>query len=328
MDPDVTILRTLQEAGPTGYVSGEDLARSLKISRTAVWARIDELRKAGLHILAVPNLGYRLDSHDDVLIAAHLRSRLQTQRIGHKILVFRETASTQDLVGKLAREGAPEGLVVFAESQKKGRGRLGRAWSSPPGSGLWFSALLRPPWPPSAVTRLTAVFSVAIARAIEAETPVRAHIKYPNDILCGDRKLCGILTELHTEIDRVDYAVVGVGLNVNATVRDFPAPLRSLATSLRLESGEPLLRARLAVRILQELDALYAQSLAGGFPTIAEEWSRRCSTLHKKITVTRGGTHRISGTATGIDEDGSLLIRHDSGRIEAIHGGDLTVEKP
>lgn len=322
---DEQILRFFYE-NPDSYISGEDLARKLSLSRTSIWSHIQELKEAGLEIQAVPNLGYRITSPSPNLIAADIRAQLSTACIGSQILVFNQTDSTQSLCEGLARDRAQEGLVVFAESQKKGRGRLGRTWASPSKTGLWFSTLFRPPWRPDAVTRLTVLSAVALARAIENETGLEAQIKYPNDLMVKNRKLCGILTEMRTEVDMVQYAILGVGLNVNATLSDFPVEVRQIATSLKIETGTSLNRSGLAARILSELERAYQDTRTGHFSQIAQEWSDRCSTLGKKITAVFGN-RKISGTATAIDEDGSLLIRLDNGAIESLRGGDVTLDK-
>ena len=323
---DQEILRALRKAGP-GYVSGEDLAARLEISRAAVWAHVDGLRAAGLHIVAVPHLGYQLVGMDDVLVADDFLAQLDTQIVGREIIVFAETGSTQDVVGKMAAEGrAAEGLVVLAELQKKGRGRQGRPWHSHRGKGLWFSVLLRPPWPPMAATRLTALTAVAVARALERETGIRVHIKYPNDIYAGDSKLAGILTELHTEIDRVRFAIVGIGINVNQQTGDFSGELRGRATSVRMETGRPHLRAPLAVELLRELDSLYQEALEGHFAAITREWTERCSTLGRRVVVRLGAT-QVQGVAEGLDKDGALRVRTGPGRVETVPGGDVFLEK-
>src|SRR6202012_5762332 len=191
MTTDAKILTALR-ANPDG-VSGAQLAEQLEISRAAIWSRIEELRQVGYEIEAGPHFGYRLVNSPDVLHADDLLARLgKTRVIGRDIRVFKETTSTNDVIEKLARDGVKEGLVVFAESQTKGRGRLGRKWISPARKGLWFSILLRPDLRMQEVTQLTVASVNALHRAIGINTGLKAKIKWPNDILINGKKVCGI----------------------------------------------------------------------------------------------------------------------------------------
>src|SRR6266581_3717565 len=199
MTIDAQILSALRRAGD-GCASGADLSQDLGISRAAIWARIEELRELGYEIEASPHQGYRLVSVPDVLHADDLLSLVEANKvIGRDIRVFEQTTSTNDVVEKLARDGVKEGVVVFAESQTKGRGRLGRVWMSPAKKGLWFSILLRPSISPQEVTQLTVAAATAMSRAIKKETGLAVEIKWPNDLLLRGRKTGGILTELSAE---------------------------------------------------------------------------------------------------------------------------------
>src|ERR1044071_5440089 len=214
MTVDCEILNALRAA--TTGVSGADLAHGLGVSRAAVWARIEELRALGYDIEASPHSGYRLLHVPDLLHADDLLSRLgRTKVIGRDIRVFQETTSTNDVVEKLARDGVKEGAVVFAESQTRGRGRLGRKWVSPAGKGLGVSVLLRPDLRPQAVTQMTVASATALRRAIQTETGLEPEIKWPNDVVIHGKKVAGILTELTAELDRVKYVIVVLGVDVN-----------------------------------------------------------------------------------------------------------------
>ena len=325
MSPDTQIIAALR-ARPEG-VSGADLATTLGISRAAVWARIEELRQAGFVIEAGPHFGYRLAGEPDNLLADDLLARIGPGKIiGRDIRVFQETASTNDVVEKLARDGAPEGVAVFAESQTRGRGRLGRQWVSPGHQGLWFSVLLRPAIHPLEATRLTVISATAVRRAIQAVTGLDARIKWPNDILLNGKKTAGILTEMSAEPDCVRHITLGIGVNLNQTATDFPPELRAIATSLRIESGRAQSRPELAAAILQELDADYTRLRAGKFPAIADEWEAHCLTLGKQVTV-QMGDRRFGGRAEALDDDGALLLRTEHGHLERIIGGDVTLDK-
>jgi len=326
MNTDAQILRALR-AADAGAVSGAQLAGQLGISRAAIWARIEELRALGYNIEASPHFGYRLAGAPDLLHADDLLARLgRTKVIGRDIRVFQQTTSTSDVVEKLARDGVKEGAVVFAESQTRGRGRLGRKWMSPPGKGLWFSVLLRPDLRPQAVTQLTIASATALVRAIHSETGLTPEIKWPNDILRSGKKLAGILTEMSAELDRVKHVILGIGVDANLTAREFPADLRALATSLKAETGRDVDRAELATAILRELDCEYARIGSGQFESVADEWERSCSTIGRHVRV-QIGDRSIRGRAESLDADGALLLRTQHGHLERIIGGDLTLEK-
>lgn len=326
MTTDSQILLALRNA-ENGGVSGAELSQKLSISRAAIWARIEELRKLGYEIEASPVLGYRLVSAPDVLHADDLLAGLgKTKVIGRDIRVFEQTTSTNDVVEKLARDGVKEGVVVFAESQTKGRGRLGRVWTSPARKGLWFSILLRPDLRPQETTQLTVAAAIALWRAIHEETGLRPEIKWPNDILIRGKKVVGILTELSAELDRVKHVTLGVGVDVNLAANEFPVELRKIATSLRIESGKPVCRADLATAILRELDSAYARVCAGKFAEVADEWEEHCTTIGQRVVISIG-ERKIRGRAESLDDDGALLVRTEHGRLERIVGGDVTLEK-
>jgi BirA family biotin operon repressor/biotin-[acetyl-CoA-carboxylase] ligase len=326
MSPDAQILRALRSNGGAG-VSGAELSQQLRVSRAAVWARIHELRGLGYDIEASPHAGYRLRRVPDVLHADDLLARLPESRVvGRDIRVFQETASTNDSVDKLGRDGVAEGIVVFAEKQTRGRGRLGRAWVSPAGKGLWFSLLLRPPWPPQSATWITIAAANALVRAIRSQTRVRPQIKWPNDILADGKKICGVLTELAAEIDTIKYVVLGVGVDVNQEASDFPAELAPIATSLRLAQGEPVHRADLAAEILAQLEVEYQRLLRGEFSAAAEEWEGNCSTLGKLVSIQQGG-RTLAGRAEALDAQGALLVRTQHGHLERVLGGDVATRE-
>ena len=325
MTTEAKILSALR-AHPDG-VSGAQLAEQLSISRAAIWARIDELRQLHYDIAASPHFGYRLVSAPDALHADDLLARLgPTKIIGRDIRVFEETTSTNDVIEKLARDGVKQGVVVFAESQTKGRGRLGRKWTSPTHKGLWFSVLLRPELSPQETTQLTVASAIALRRAIKKVTGLTADIKWPNDLLIGGKKVVGILTEMSAEVDRVRHVILGIGVDVNQGAAEFPAELRKIATSLKMESGEAVSRAELATEILRELDFDYARICGGKFSAVADEWEAGCATIGKNVAV-QMGTRLIRGCAEALDDDGALLVRSEHGHLERIIGGDVTLEK-
>lgn len=326
MTIDVFILTALRSA-EGGSVSGGEIAKKLGVTRAAVWARIRELRALGYEIEASPHEGYRLLHTPDLLLADDLLARLGNGRIiGRDIRVFQETTSTNDIIERLAVDGVREGVVVFAESQSKGRGRLGREWMSPAGKGIWLSVLLRPKLLPQETTQLTIAASTSVARAIQSETGLAPEVKWPNDILLGNRKVSGILTELHAELDRVNYIILGLGIDVNQEETDFPVPMRSIATSLRIEAKQSVNRSNLAVALLRELEHDYSRICRGQFEAIANEWEALCSTLGRDVSV-RVGERWVHGRAESLANDGALLLRTQHGHLEHITGGDVTLRK-
>ncbi|MCL4176488.1 MAG: biotin--[acetyl-CoA-carboxylase] ligase [Verrucomicrobia bacterium] len=325
MSLDAQILGALRAA--SGGVSGAELAAQFRVTRAAVWSRIQELRILGYGIEASPHLGYRLVASPDVLHADDLKLRLgRTRVVGREIRVFQETTSTNDVMEKIARDGVAEGIVVFAEKQTRGRGRLGRRWHSPRGLGLYGSVLFRPEVPPMSVTRLTIAAAVSMARAIELVTGLRPEIKWPNDLLLGGRKVAGILTEMNAEMDRVRYAIVGLGVDVNHTSEDFPPELRQLATSLRVEGRRLVSRGDLALALLRELDRDYARAMSNRFEELADEWEARCTTIGQQVAI-QMGARQLRGRAESLDTDGALLLRTEHGHLERVVGGDVTLEK-
>jgi BirA family biotin operon repressor/biotin-[acetyl-CoA-carboxylase] ligase len=325
MTPAAQLLAALR-AHPDG-VAGTELCQQLGVTRAAVWSHIESLREAGFEIIASPHRGYQLVAAPDALLAVDLQSRQPNgQLIGNAIRVLPQTTSTNDEASRAALEGHPEGLVIFAESQSAGRGRMGRRWSSPAGRGLWFSVLLRPSLAPSECTQLTAASANALARAIQSTTGITPEIKWPNDLLIKGKKIAGILTEMSAELEHVRSVILGIGIDATQTASEFPADLRNIATSLKLATGKTVSRADLADAVLRELDREYARILAGQFAAVAEEWGSRCSTLGKQVTIDMGA-RRVRGRAEALDENGALLLRTEHGRIERIIGGEVTLTK-
>lgn len=326
MTTDGQILQALRRAG-TGFVSGAEISQRLGITRAAIWARIEELRQLGYEISASPHQGYQLRSVPDRLVADDLIGLVAVNHvIGRDIRVFEETNSTNDIVEKLARDGVKEGVVVFAEAQTRGRGRLGRKWLSPARRGLWFSVLLRPDLRPQAATQLTVAAATALCRAIRAQTELKPQVKWPNDILINGRKVAGVLTELAAEIDHVKHLILGIGVDVNLSASEFPVELKKIATSLKIESGRHLNRLDLAAAILRELDADYQRIKSGRFAEVADEWEEQCITLGQRVRI-HIGNREITGRAEALDDDGALLVRTEHGHLERIIGGDVMLEK-
>ena len=326
MTPDTRILTAFRSAGERS-LSTEEIARQAGISVSAVQRRVEALRALGYEIESSPHRGYRFVRGPDLLHAEDLHAQLGRKTgIGRDIRVFEETTSTNDVVDRLARDGVREGVVVFAESQTRGRGRLGRNWMSPSRKGLWFSVLLRPNLPLESVTQITIAAATALARAIRTQAHVRPDIKWPNDIVIGGKKIAGVLTELTAEVDTVKFVILGIGVDVNLVPSDFPPELHGVATSLRIEAGHPIDRAALAAAILRELDIDYRRVTHGRFEEVADEWEAQCVTIGHQVVV-QMGNRKVRGQAESLDSVGALLLRTHHGHLERISGGDVTLER-
>lgn len=303
-------------------LSGEALSEALGVSRTAIWKQIRGLRQRGFEIESVPGRGYRFLSAPDYLSPGSIAAGLQTTVVGREIFAFPEVGSTNTEAFRLAESGAPEGTVILAEHQSRGKGRLGRTWESPAGVNIYCSVILRPPILPVATPQLTFVSSLAVCRAIESVQGLAPLIKWPNDILLGGRKVAGLLNELSAETDRVNFLVLGIGLNVNMTVEQFPHDLRHPATSLAIEAGRHVERLAVMRALLAELDELYARYLREGFASLRGEWEKRSSLCGRRVRVSSLGDD-MEGVAVGIDDDGALLVRNDNGSVNRVLAGDV-----
>lgn len=324
-DPDVVIARRLRAAAG-GYVSGEDLGAELGLTRAGIARHVAGLRHAGFEIDASTRLGYKLAAQPDTLAPARLLPQLATRWLGRRAIWTASCVSTNDLALEAARAGEAEGLVVIAETQIGGRGRLGRGWHSPPGGGVYLTALLRPDAPPSSAPPLTLLAGAALAEAVAA-FGAGPRLKWPNDLLLPDpsgalRKAGGILTEMASEMDRVRHVVVGIG--VNANVDSFPRELASRATSLSLSLGGPVDRPLLACRLLESLEAAYDRMRAQG-PAVAVSAWRTFADLPSRVRIrpSQTGAAEIAGVAEDVDDDGALRVCDDAGKIHRVLSGEL-----
>lgn len=316
------MLRALYQAGAEG-ISGNSLAEKTGAEQALIRDRIQEWRRVGFQIEASPHFGYRLLETPHRLLGEDVAARLgPVKTAGRQIQVFQETSSTNEVALRLAGDGVAEGAVVFAEHQSRGRGRLGRAWFGSAGKSVLMSLLLRPALRPPEAARLTILGAAATARAVEKLTAVRTSIKWPNDVIVGEEKLAGILTEMRAEPDRIHHLVLGIGLNVNQTKTDFPEELRRRCCSLQILTGQMWNRAAVAAALLKELDWDYQRMKEGRFAEVAAEWQSRCATLGRQVAV-QYGKSTIHGRAEAIDGDGALLLRTGSGLVKRILGGDV-----
>lgn len=244
--------------------------------------------------------------------------------VGREVRVLPEVGSTNDYLKEAAREGAPEGLVLLAERQTAGRGRLGRNFQSPAGKGLWLSLLLRPQCPPERLPQVTALTAVAVRRAILAACGLETGIKWPNDLVWQGRKLCGILTELETGGDGLAL-VIGIGLNVSQQPEDFPPELRPTAVSLTQALGRKIPREPLAAALLRRLDAMYRDLLSGSLAPWRQDYRAACVTLGREVRVLRPDGRETLATALDVDRDFGLIVRRTDGTEEILRSGEVSV---
>ncbi len=311
----IRLLRTHE-----GYISGEEMSHKLHLSRAAVWKYVQDLRGKGYDIEAVPHLGYRLLSAPDRLFPYEIQHGLRTGYLGGKIYYYEVISSTMDEAFALGRKGCPEGTVVCAESQTKGRGRLGRSWHSPKSKGVYMSIVLRPALSPWEVPKLTLLTAVALVEAIHKSTGLSPSIKWPNDLQIKGKKVAGILTELWAEADRVGFLVVGIGLNVNTPLSMLPPE----GTSLKKEVGRPVSRVVVTRHILESLEEWYERIKGEGFLPVAQRWRELSATLHRWVKIVEHN-EVIEGEAVDIDEDGGLLIKQDGRKIIKKMAGDVVI---
>lgn len=297
------------------YISGEKISELLNISRTAVWKHIKSLKNAGYEIVSVTNRGYKLVSSPDILNADLIKSGLKTDFIAQNVVYYDETDST-NTQAKLHSD-MPDGTLFISEVQTVGKGRRGRSWSSPKGSGIWMSFLLKPSLLPSDVAQITLIAGLAVCRALGNN----AKIKWPNDIVIGSKKVCGILTEMSAEINCVNYVVCGIGINVNTV--SFDEELSEKATSLFIETGMHHKRVPIVRKIAEEFEPLYKEFLESGMKNIIPAYRSECITIGREVSVIYQNK-TINGKAIGIDNDGSLVVETADTTI-IVSSGEVSV---
>jgi BirA family biotin operon repressor/biotin-[acetyl-CoA-carboxylase] ligase len=319
------ILKTLYEKKDQ-YVPVEELVNETGKSIKEVENEFITLEDEG-YIINYTKSGYRLIKTPNLLLPYEVKKGLKTDFIGHDIHYFKEVDSTNDVAKYLAEEGAKEGTIVVAEIQNRGKGRRGKTWISPPG-GVWMSIILRPDIPPFSAPQLTLVTGVAVAETLKKECDLDVGIKWPNDILIGNKKVCGILTEVNASIDKVNYVIVGIGIDMNVDVPLFPPDLQKGATSLKNELNTEVNGVLLVQKFLVEFENIYNKFKAGKFPEILDEWRALSKTIGNNVEVrTRGKT--VRGDAVGINKEGILIIELEDGSLRKMISGEcLHIDNP
>ena len=318
-----TIVEMLKNAGKN-FVSGESIAGELGISRTAVWKHVQKLRKSGYEILSRERCGYKLKDAPDILLPSEIQIGLDTQIIGKEMHYHPSVDSTNRVAKALAYNGAADGAIVVAEEQTGGKGRLNRNFYSPRGKGIWFSVILRPNLLPKDAPKCTLMAAVAIAEAMKRFN-LKADIKWPNDIMFNGRKLVGILTEMTGEIGKITYLVVGVGINVNISRKEFPEELRNIAASLSEMSGEEISRVKFFRAVLEEFDKLYREVTVADFDKVIQRWKEYNITLGKNIKVISAIDGKsFTGKAVDLNADGALVVETEQG-LDTVYAGDVSI---
>lgn len=318
------ILKKLRDA--KDYVSGQELCEYYGVSRTAVWKAIKQLEKDGYVIEAQNNKGYRLVEENDshIFSKVEIESHLDTQWVGRRLVFHKETGSTNLDAKALAEQGEAAGALVVADMQTAGRGRRGRNWVSPSGKDIYMTLMLRPQCRPEKASALTLVMALAVLEAIHELIPEGCGIKWPNDIVINNKKVCGILTEMSAELDGIHYVVIGVGINVNQTT--FEEDIRDRATSLYLESGMEINRSRLVARVMHYFEKDYALfektwDLSG----LIDQYNRFLVNRDREVRVL-DPQGEFDGIARGINEKGELIVeRQSDGQTVQVYAGEVSV---
>jgi len=309
----------------TVVVPGPKIASEIGVTRSTVWMYIEKLRSLGVEIKGHQSSGYQLQKLPDILAPSLIRQEIGDNQIGHRIVHYFRIDSTNTAALELAAKGAAHGTVVVAEEQTAGRGRFGRIWYSERSSGIYTSIILRPPLAPAVAPVLTLMAAVAAHQAISTTTGLPADIRWPNDVLVDGKKVCGILTEMSAEVDRLHAVVLGIGINVNH--REMPSELKNIASSLRIEAGKSISRAQVLVALLKEVERKYHLLLDEGSAAIARRWSAASTFAQGKRIRVLAGAGEFFATTVGLEPSGALRVRREDGREELLVSGEVVEVK-
>lgn len=293
------------------------------VSRTAIWKHVNALRNQGYIIESHPRLGHKLKHIPDLLLPIEIKACLKSKILGQRVYHFASIGSTQEYAFELGRKGTSEGALVVAEEQTSGHGRKGRPYCSPQG-GIWFSLLLRPPLPPRQAPVISLAAGVALAEVVTGLGLQSVLLRWPNDILIGGKKLSGILAEMSAEPDQLHFVVLGMGINANVEMDSLPQAIRPLATTLKNELGERVDRVEILCKVLEKLEKYYLRLLKQGPASILEDWKSFPNMLGKPVKVS-APEGIYDGVAVGLDEDGALLIKDNTGEVRKLFAGDVSV---
>ncbi|OLS03145.1 biotin--[acetyl-CoA-carboxylase] ligase [Tissierella creatinophila] len=305
------------------FVSGEKISQEFNMTRSGIWKYINMLKEEGYIIESIPRKGYRIISSPDILTLQEIENNLSTEFIGRNIYYY----DTMDSTNKEAKRIASledEGTIVISEEQADGKGRLGRNWVSPKGKGIWMSIILKPDVEPVKVGAITLLGAASVFKGLKKMNIV-SEIKWPNDILISEKKVCGILTEMSAELNMINHLIMGIGINVNLDEVDIPDELKEKATSIKIEQKKEIDRKLLLANILNEFEKLYIAFKDDGNVSKAIEICRENSvSIGREVRVIRGREERI-GKALDINDRGELIVEFDDGKTESIFAGEVSV---
>ena len=303
-------------------ISGAKIAREIGVTRQTVWRWIDKLRTLGVRVKGHPRTGYQIEEVPDILAPTLLHRRLHPGPLGKRIHHFFKIDSTNSVAMTLGERAEPHGTVVIAEEQTAGRGRAGHAWHSEKTSGIYMTVLLRPPISPQQAPLITLVAGLAVREAILEQTGLVPDLRWPNDLLFGRKKFCGILTEMNAEQDQIHFVAVGIGINVNHD--RIPSELSKIATSLRIETQRSQSRIEIVVKLLRHLDSYYNRFVAEGPEVIVSRFSEVSSYARGKRVRIETASETYNGTTAGLEPGGLLRVEREDGRILPVIAGTLS----
>lgn len=322
---NIDLLKNLRLASPD-WVSSEVLRQPSGVSRAAISKQVKALQASGYEIESSPRKGYRLLKDPDRLQPEEIKAKLSGTRFMEGQYIFKEVVeSTNDEVKRMAAEGAPEGSLVLAEVQEKGRGRRGRNWFGRAGDSLQFSVLLRPPLRPQDATLIPLLAATSVYRALKNFGVPDIGIKWPNDVLICGRKLCGVLCEMSVDMEGIQYAMLGIGINVNTPEEQFPVEIRETASSLAIETAKVWRRSDLLVEILREMDLQLEKAWRGDAAGVIENWREGALTLGKSIQVQMPDGSVLAGVAEDVNGQGALQLRDEIGKLHILHSGEVSL---
>ncbi len=305
------------------FVSGQELCEKFGVSRTAVWKAIKSLKESGYEIESVTNKGYRLKSQEDILSTGEIESRLKTKVMGHPLYYKETTGSTNADVKNLLENGEKEGVLVVSSEQTQGRGRRGRTWDSPDKGNIYMSLGLRPEYDADTAPMVTLINALSVADAIEDVCGIKTGIKWPNDVVVGCKKICGILTEMSVAEGFVQYVVIGTGINVN--VPSFDGELKDTATSIFIETGKPALRSLIIAKTMEAFEGYYSKFVkTGDLSKIKKAYEAKLVNKDNKVRVL-DPKGEFTGTALGIDDKGELIVKNEDGETVLVYAGEVSV---
>lgn len=315
------ILRLLR--GADGYISGQELCNRFGVSRTAVWKAINQLKEAGYEIEAQQNKGYRLKAAPDLMTEAEIKSLMHTDWVAKEVLYFDTIDSTNTKAQELAEKGYPSGTLVVADKQESGKGRRGRSWVSPSGTGIFMTLMIKPDINPNNASMLTLVAALAVAKAITSVTGEEAMIKWPNDIVVNGKKVCGILTEMNAQFDYINHIVVGIGINVHN--ESFPEEISQMASSLMIEaSGKRFHRAQIIAETMSYFEQYYDTFLqTQDLSALVREYDELLVNMNKAVRVL-DPKEPFDGKAMGITPKGELIVDTWESR-KLVSSGEVSV---